>query len=113
MGYTSVGAHSDRNDLYKGGEAGRLDASQTGTILGEYRSFMARPTKYQGRTLPDCMSIDFSTLWSAHQSNRMDPKYFLFKRDEQGFTPLGWIRRPIGQVLRKREEEFDPTQTPD
>jgi type I restriction enzyme M protein len=59
------------------------------------------------------MAIDFATLWASHDSNRMDPKYFLFKREERGFTPEGWVRRPIAQVLRKRENEFDPAIAPD
>jgi type I restriction enzyme M protein len=113
IGYTPVGAPSARNDLYRGQEAGRLDTDQSGTILGEYRAFKASPVQYQGRTQPECMVIEFADLWSAHDSNRMDPKYFLFKRDERGYTPPGWVRRRVSGVLRKREEGFNPAATPD
>ena len=113
IGYTPVGSSSSRNDLYRGQEAGRLDEDQNGTILGEYRTFKASPGQYRGRTQPDCMVIDFADLWTAHDSNRMDPKYFLFKRDERGYTPPGWVRKPVSEVLRKREEEFNPGVAPD
>lgn len=113
IGYTPVGSPSSRNDLYRGREAGRLDSDQSGTILGEYRAFKASPAQYQGRTQPDCMVIDFADLWAAHDSNRMDPKYFLFKRDERGYTPPGRVRKPVAEVLRKREEEFNPGAAPD
>lgn len=39
VGYTPTGSHSDRNDLYRGGEGSALDVDQTGTILGEYAIF--------------------------------------------------------------------------
>jgi type I restriction enzyme M protein len=113
IGYTTTGAPTSRNDLYRGQEAGCVDLDQDDTILGEYRTFELKPAGYEGRTLPDCMAIDFADLWAAHDSNRMDPKYFLFKREEQSFTPEGWIRRPVAHVLRKREDEFDPTVAPD
>jgi type I restriction enzyme M protein len=113
IGYTTTGASSPHNDLYRGQEAGKLELDQRGTILGEYRKFRLGPAQYEGRTHPDCMAIDFAELWGAHESNRMDPKYFLFKREESGFTPPGWLRRPVTEVLRKREEEFDPAAAPD
>jgi len=113
IGYATTGSPTLRNDLYRGQDAGRVDLDQEGTILGDYRAFKLNPADYAGRTLPDCMAIDFATLWEAHDSNRMDPKYFLFKREEQGFTPVGWVRRPVAQVLRRREDEFDPTAAPD
>ena len=113
IGYSPAGAVSARNDLYRGRDAGHLEPDQSQTILGEYRRFSAAPEGYEGSLHPAAMAIDFAELWASHGSNRMDPKYFLFKREEQGFTPSGWVRRPIGQVLRKREEEFDPSEAPD
>ena len=94
-------------------ESGRLDHDQSGSILGQYVTFRSAPRTYTGHNHPDCMTIHFADLWSAHSSNRMDPKYFLFKREERGYTPQGWIRRPVSQVLRKREVEFDPKLAPD
>jgi type I restriction enzyme M protein len=113
IGYTSVGTPSNKNDLYRGQGAGRLASDQSGTILGEYRTFKTSPAQYEGSTVPDCMAIDFADLWAAHDSHRMDPKYFLFKRDERGFTPAGWVRRPVANVLRQREDEFNPAAEPD
>jgi type I restriction enzyme M protein len=58
------------------------------------------------------MAIDFFELWAPHESNRMGPEYFLFKRAEWLY-PRGWVRRAATEVLEKREEEFDPGAAPD
>jgi type I restriction enzyme M protein len=103
VGYTTTGSLTSLNDLYRGATGGHLDLDQSNTILGEYRKFSKDPTAYSGNISPDCMAIDAATLWQAHPSHRLDPKYFLFKREERMVTPSGWIRQPIGSVMRKRE----------
>jgi len=113
IGYTSTGAPSDRNELYRGRSGGRLEDDQSGTILGEYMRFKDNPAGYGGRTSPDCMGISIVDLWTAHESHRLDPKYLLFKREERTITPAGWIRVPLSQVLERREEEVHPEDSPD
>jgi type I restriction enzyme M protein len=113
IGYTTTGAPSEKNDLYKGSEGGILNDDQSGTILGEFRKFQSDPSSYEGNYYPDCMAIDVTEMWTSHESRRLDPKYYLFKREEQDFTPPGWIRLPLGQIMRKREEEILPENDPD
>lgn len=113
VGYTPTGASSLQNDLYQGDEAGRLLADQTGTVLGEYRRFCAAPAEYDGHHAPDCMAIDFVDLWNDHPSHRLDPKYYLFKREESEITPDGWVRLPLREVMRRRERIVYPEESPD
>jgi type I restriction enzyme M protein len=113
VGYTPTGAPSARNDLYRGEAGGRLSDDQTNTIVGEYRRFCTDPSAYSGSTKPDCMAVPFHELWGAHSSHRLDPKYFLFKREEQTITPNGWVRLPLSEVMRRREDQIDPAAAPD
>ncbi|MBG53565.1 MAG: hypothetical protein CML99_14265 [Rhodobiaceae bacterium] len=113
VGYTSTGIHSDLNDLYRGSAGGRLVDDQEGTILGEYRAFRADPENYAGRKSPDCMAISAGELWRAHPSHRLDPKYHLFKREEQNVVPDGWVKMPIRDVLRRRMVQVNPETRPD
>lgn len=113
IGYTSTGAVTAQNELYRGEPGGRLAEDQSGTILGEYRAFLEDPENYVGHSSPDCMSAEFHEIWSAHSSHRLDPKYFLFKREEQNITPAGWVRAPIRQIMRRREDQVDPSTSPD
>jgi type I restriction enzyme M protein len=68
IGYTATGAHSDRNELYRGTAGGRLDADQTDTILGEYQRARSNPDQYAGRRSPDCMMVDAAEVWGAQPS---------------------------------------------
>lgn len=113
VGYTTTGSASPRNDLYLGYSGGILDQDQTGTILGEYHRFLESPETYTNSKNPDCISINVVDLWTAHPSHRLDPKYFLFKEEEQTTTPSGWIRLPISQVMRRRETIAHPEESPD
>jgi type I restriction enzyme M protein len=113
VGYTTTGAHSPKNDLYRGAEGGRLEDDQSGTILGELRAFRVDPAGYAGRRAPDCMAVDAAEVWAAHPSHRLDPKYHLFKREELEAAPDGWCRRSLSQVLHRREDFVEPEQKPD
>jgi type I restriction enzyme M protein len=116
VGYTPTGGHSDQNDLYQpasNGSNGGLTEDQAGTILGEWWTFRSNLSSYVGRSVPDCMALQMSELWTAHQSNRLDPKYHLFRREMARPSPVGWVRSPIHLVMRRREEELtspDPDQ---
>lgn len=60
-----------------------------------------------GRTSPDCMAVEFDELWRSHSSNRLDPTFHLFEREEERETPEGWITLPLGGaegVMRRRSE---------
>jgi type I restriction enzyme M protein len=112
VGYTTTGTPSSQNDLYKGGSGGQLDDVQEGSILGEYRRFLEDPAAYTGRTSPDCMGISSADMWNAHASHRLDPKYHLFKREEQTLTPSGWVRALIRNVMARREDLARPEDRP-
>ena len=113
VGYSTVGASTSANDLYRGDGTGVVDADQSGTVLGEWRAFKAKPSTYGGRTVPDCLGIPFQELWEAHSSHRLDPKYHLFQREASSSTPSGWIRESIANVMRRREAELVPDAEPD
>lgn len=113
VGYTTTGAPSPKNDLYIGSAGGHVEKQQAGTILGEYRAFRKSPTKYAGRQSPDCMTVSGLEMWQAHASHRLDPKYFLFKREEQAITPAGWVRVPLRKVMKRREDIAAPEGRPD
>ena len=113
VGYSTVGAPSPLNDLYRAGNNGTMNPDQTGTILHEWNVFKANPVAYAGRTLPDCMGIAFEDMWNAHSSHRLDPKYHLFKREATRPIPDGWVRARISAVMRKREEELAPENNVD
>lgn len=113
IGYSPAGAISPLNELYNGAAGGRIDADQQDTILGEWRRFEADPVGYAGRSSPDCMSLSIYDVWTAHASHRIDPKYHLFKRNESAFTPEGWVRVDIRDVMTRRYDEIDPATQPD
>jgi type I restriction enzyme M protein len=112
VGYTPSGTYSGHNDLYRDDEGEYLSEDQGETILGEYRRFL-ETDQYEGRQAPDCMAMSFHSIWQAHPSHRLDPKYHLFKHQEASFVPEGWIRMPIKDVMRRREDEVHPELRPD
>lgn len=113
VGYSTTGAPTEKNDLYKGAAGGLLDENQADTILGEYRTFSGDQEAYRGGTNPDCMAIYAADMWNAHSSHRLDPKYHLFKREEQSVTPPGWTRTLIRNVMSRREDLTRPEDLPD
>lgn len=113
IGYAPTGATIERNELYRGQAGGGLAEDQTGTILGEYYAFRQDPGSYSGQRSPDCMAAEFHEMWNLHPTHRLDPKYFLFKREEQNITPAGWLRAPIRNIMRRREDLVNPSSSPD
>ena len=113
VGYTTTGRPSSPNDLYRADNTGRLLKDQRGTILGEYRRFLRDQANYDGRTTPASMALEFTGLWNAHHSHRLDPKYHLFKREEMAVVPPGWVRKPVGELMMRREEIARPEEKPD
>lgn len=113
IGYSTTGLLTEANELYKGGPGGRLDADQQDTVLGEWRIFQSDPAAYADRISPDCMALPFHEVWAATASHRLDPKYHLFKQNEAAYTPPGWVRAKVGTVMQKREQEVEPSKTPD
>jgi type I restriction enzyme M protein len=113
VGYAPSGAMSPLNDLFRQGANGSLDPVQDGTILFEWRRFIADPAGYEGVTQPDCMALRFDQLWQGHASHRLDPKYHLFEREAGRVAPAGWVRETIGNLMARRlnpEEAFVPDQ---
>jgi type I restriction enzyme M protein len=113
IGYTPTGLPTDLNDLYRADEDGFVSDDQDGSVLGELRRFQKGPSDYDGHRQPDCMRMKMSELWTAHTSHRLDPKYFLFKAEEQSITPEGWVRLPIGEVMERRDELVQPENEPE
>jgi type I restriction enzyme M protein len=113
VGYTPVGSISPRNDLYSSGNDGAIQRDLQGTILNEWSLFRQNPAHYAGSTSPDCMAIPFDSLWEAHSSHRLDPKYHLFKREAESEVPAGWVKARLSTVMRKREEEIIPESEPE
>lgn len=111
IGYTPSGALIDANDLYRG-NGGSIDENQDGTILGEYRRFRKSPDDY----IPNfynCVSMDFYSVWTAHKSHRLDPKYFLFKAQESQTLPKGWVKKPVSELMSRRMNQFKPQDFPE
>lgn len=113
VGYTPSGSPCQENDLYVSTVNDPLPADQDGSIIGEWRRFMADPDNYPGSFSPDCMSVAFDRLWLAHYSNRLDPKYHLFEREAARPTPEGWVTLPLAQVMSRRMDELDPERDAD
>ena len=113
IGYTATGSSTSRNELYNADESGFVADDQDGTILGEFARFQSDPGAYAGFRQPDCMAMRMVDMWKAHESHRLDPKYFLFKLEESTVTPPGWVREPIKKVMRRREELVQPERKPD
>lgn len=112
IGYTTTGLSTPSNDLYRATPESTLADDQDGTILGEWRVFQAQPDTYHGRTEPDCMSVSFGELWLSHQSNRLDPKYHLFRREQARTVPAGWVKARLGDVMQRRVAIATPHADP-
>ena len=113
IGYTATGQKSDRNELYRADAGGFVADDQTGSIVGELRDFRADPDTYTSRRQPDCMALSIVEMWNAHPSYRLDPKYFIFKVEEQSVIPDGWLHQEIGKVMRRRIERVKPELKPE
>ncbi len=111
IGYTPSGVLYEANDLYRG-DGAALDENQDGTILGEYRRFKKAPDEY----IPyfrDCVALDFYSIWSQHKSHRLDPKYYLFRDQEQQTLPKGWIKKPVSEIMTRRMSLYKPQDFPE
>lgn len=113
IGYTPSGSPSILNELYDSEENGRISEVQVNSILGEFRNFQKNPCKYNGHREPDCLSIKASDMWNSHSSNRIDPKYFIFKSQELTTVPEGWVSARITDVMRRRNSKVKPEEQPD
>lgn len=112
VGYTSTGILSSLNDLYKGTTGGHLDLDQSGTILGEYKRFKNDRENYVPN-INDCVAMDFYDVWISHSSHRLDPKYHLFKVQEQQILPNGWRKKRVSELMSRREELVRPQNNPE
>ena len=112
VGYSTTGALTEQNDLYRGSAGGHLDDDQNGTILGEYRKFSNDPINYVPG-FKDCIGLDICDVWNAHESHRLDPKYHLFKVQEEQTLPDGWVSKKISELMQRREEVIRPEESPE
>ena len=111
IGYNPSGVLIEANDLYRG-DGTKIDDNQSGTILGEFRNFCKSPESYTP-SFYDCISMDFYSVWTAHKSHRLDPKYFLFKVQEKQALPKGWVKKPVYELMSRRAELFKPQDFPE
>lgn len=52
-------------------------------------------------------------MWNAHESHRLDPKYHLFKVQEEQTLPEGWVSKKLSELMQRREEIVRPQETPE
>lgn len=103
VGYTTTGLPTGTSDLYRLDANNHISQELGGTILGEYRRFLSNQTTYQDYSVPDCVSLSFIELWSAHESHRIDPKFHIFKIKGLQNVPPQWITRRLGDVMKRRD----------
>ena len=115
VGYSPSGMPTEDNDLYQCAilESSRTMCASAGSILDQYRAFLASPADYGGHSSPDCISVRLSDLWKAHESRRIDPKYHIFKRRENLPAPHGWVTVRMGAAMRRRLTEAPTADHPD
>jgi type I restriction enzyme M protein len=113
IGYLATGQKSDKNDLYNEDAGGFVDTNQASSILGELRVFQVGPENYTPHRMPDCMAMPIADMWENHPSNRIDPKYHLFKLDELSAAPPGCVSLPIKKVMKRRQDQVRPEEHPD
>lgn len=112
IGYSPSGTTRRQNDLYS--LTNDLpDTTDLGTVLGQYFSFRESPDDFGLHPSPLCAALPVSTLFGAHPTQRMDPKYHLFEHERLSVPPIGMKRVRLGDVLRRREERVLPTQEPE
>lgn len=114
IGYTTTGKLGARNNLYNDSDGVCLDEQdQDGTVLGEYRAFLEKGAEYVP-AMQNCVALPYEDVWRSHESNRMDAKYHIFKAQEgvRNLAP-GWIKKPLGQLMVRREERIHPEERPD
>lgn len=114
IGYTTTGKLGSRNDLYCESDGLSIDEQdQAGTILGEYRAFLEGDASYVPE-MQNCVVLAYEDVWRSHGSSRMDAKYHIFKAQE-GMRSLapGWVKKPLGQLMVRREERIHPEERPD
>ena len=111
IGYTSAGNADLENDLYR--QDNLYVHAPPETILGQYRMFERNPDVYDTNARPSCFAISASDLYNAHQTQRIDPKYHIFKNVEEVEPPGGMREYRLGELLRKGEEAIIPSEHPD
>lgn len=105
IGYAPSGMISNANDLYDADSNGNVKPNQSESILGEYKRFLGNPKGYVAAS-SKCMAIESDTLWSSHNSHRLDPKYHLFIKEEHDLRlPTGWKKKKISELMSRREEK--------
>ncbi|HEY9206780.1 MAG TPA: N-6 DNA methylase, partial [Candidatus Methanoperedens sp.] len=113
IGYTPAGILSSRNQLYSMGPDGRLNYADPATVLGQYNLYFQAPSSYTPTINPSCHCISILDILAAHSSYRLDPKFHLFQLERIQNPPSHMTEYRLGDLLRRREEEIDPTQYPD
>lgn len=112
IGYSPSGTTIRQNDLYSL-VSDLPDTSDLKTVLGQYFAFRADPDSYDLHSKPLCAALPVSTLFGAHPTQRMDPKYHLFEHERLSDPPAGMRRVRLGDVLRRRDERVFPTREPE
>ena len=112
IGYTPSGNISERNELYS--HTDRVpNPDDQDTILGQYNLFLHDPEAYQNHRNPDCIKINAFDLFNAHLSNRIDPKYHIFKTQRLIDIPPRMIRYKLERLLTPKRDIVIPHDFPD
>jgi type I restriction enzyme M protein len=112
IGYTPAGAASPRNQLYSVRDAG-LAYGDRSTVLGQYSLYLTGPDEYTASRTPSCHSVSIVDVLDAHRSYRLDPKFHLFQIERIHAAPPHMTEYRLGDLLRRSEDEIDPTGFPD
>ena len=112
IGYTPTGIPTPANDLFCA-EDRVPNYEDKDTILGQYFEFMHDQDSYEESGTQSCMAEWVDTVFAAHQSHRLDPKYHLSKREVYQSENKSTIRYSLGEVLVRRRETVIPYEVPD
>lgn len=112
VGYTPAGAPSATNELYSTTEGGRLRLDDPTTVLGQWHLYLRDPLRCVPSSVPRCHAVSIISIFDAHPSHRLDPKYHLFQLERMD-PPEGMQVYRLGDLLQRRLEEVRPTEHPD
>ncbi|WP_448380117.1 N-6 DNA methylase [Gloeomargarita sp.] len=112
VGYTPAGTPSATNELYSTTEGGRLRLDDPATVLGQWHLYLRDPLAYEPAEVPRCHAASVVSIFDAHPSRRLDPKYHLFQL-ERIDPPEGMRVYRLGDLLERRIEQVEPTAHPD
>lgn len=108
IGYTPSGHPDLRNDLYVADQNGFLAGDQAGSILGEWNLWEESEAVSDSR----CVTEMASSVWRAHESHRIDPKYHVYMAHKGDYVPDGWFSAPMRDLVERMKRNVDFEKDP-